>query len=101
MFDFFEAYGLQSLTFQAIFFRLTLALICGGALGLERTSKRRAAGFRTHILVCVSATLVMMTGQFIFENIGGSEPFKAGRSNYKRHWFSGCGDNFGNRFPAN
>ena len=32
--------------------RLTLAVICGGVIGIERERKRRPAGFRTHILIC-------------------------------------------------
>jgi len=91
MFDFFETYGLQSLTLQAIVFRLTLALICGGALGLERTSKRRAAGFRTHILVCIGSALVMMCGQFIFENIGGADPSRLGAQVISGIGFLGAG----------
>ena len=40
--------------------RLLLAVICGGILGMERESKRRPAGLRTHILVCLGAALVML-----------------------------------------
>ena len=32
--------------------RLFLAVLCGGLIGLERESKRRSAGFRTHTLIC-------------------------------------------------
>ena len=33
--------------------RLLLALLIGGAIGLERGANKHPAGFRTHILVCV------------------------------------------------
>ena len=33
--------------------RLVLAVVCGGVIGLERERKRRPAGFRTHILICL------------------------------------------------
>lgn len=46
--------------FEALL-RLTLALIAGGALGYERSSKRIDAGFRTHIIVCVSSCAIMLT----------------------------------------
>lgn len=45
--------------------RLILALICGGILGIERGKKKRPAGFRTYMLVCVGSTLVMITNQYI------------------------------------
>nr|WP_250160159.1 MgtC/SapB family protein [Caloranaerobacter azorensis] len=34
---------------------------------MERESIRRPAGFRTHILVCVGSTLVMLTGIYIVD----------------------------------
>lgn len=43
--------------------RVALAVICGGAIGLEREYKQRPAGFRTYIIVCLSAMLVMTTGE--------------------------------------
>ena len=42
--------------------RLVLAAIFGGVIGLERGRQRRAAGLRTHILVCVGAALAAMVG---------------------------------------
>ncbi len=45
--------------------RLVLSLLCGGILGFERGRKKRPAGFRTYMLVCLGATLVMMTNEFI------------------------------------
>jgi len=49
----------------SIILRLTLATICGGILGAERGRKNRPAGFRTHILVCIGATMVMITSQYM------------------------------------
>lgn len=46
--------------------RLLLALLCGGLIGMERENKRRAAGFRTHILVSVGAALVMVTSEQLY-----------------------------------
>lgn len=34
-----------------------LAVVCGGAVGLEREMRGKAAGLRTNILICVGATL--------------------------------------------
>ena len=41
-------------------FRLLLAILLGGAIGLERESRGRPAGLRTHILVCLGATIIMI-----------------------------------------
>ena len=45
---------------------LLLALVCGGAIGIERTGKRRPAGFRTHILICLGAAMTTATSQYLY-----------------------------------
>ena len=45
--------------------RMFLAVLCGGIIGLERESKRRSAGFRTHTLICIGATLTTLTSQYL------------------------------------
>ncbi len=40
--------------------RLLLALLAGGIIGIERALHGREAGFRTHALVCVSSSLLMV-----------------------------------------
>jgi putative Mg2+ transporter-C (MgtC) family protein len=40
--------------------RLLLAFLAGGIIGLERALHGREAGFRTHALVCVSSSLLMV-----------------------------------------
>ena len=47
-------------------FRLTLATVCGGLIGIERIRKRRPAGFRTHTLVCIGAALTMIISQYLW-----------------------------------
>lgn len=42
------------------FGRILVAALLGGAIGFERELRGRAAGLRTHILVCVGAALVMV-----------------------------------------
>lgn len=44
-----------------IIIRIFLACVLGGVIGLERESVNRPAGFRTHILVTLGATIVMIT----------------------------------------
>jgi len=52
--------------------RLLLAMIVGGAIGIERGKQGRAAGMRTHILVCLGATLTTLIGFFTGEILGFS-----------------------------
>ncbi len=56
---FYKEFNIFSVTF-----RLILALIFGGLIGLERGRRRKAAGFRTYMLVCMGATLTMLIGQY-------------------------------------
>ena len=46
--------------------RMMIAVICGGIIGIEREHKRRPAGFRTHILICLGAALTTMTSQYLW-----------------------------------
>ncbi len=52
--------------FWLVLGRLALAALLGGLVGIERESLNRPAGFRTHILVCVGAALVMMVSLDVF-----------------------------------
>ena len=51
----------------AITSRLVLALICGGVIGLERETKRRPAGFRTHILICMGSAITILTNLYLYQ----------------------------------
>ena len=55
-----------------IVLRLLLSVLLSGLEGLEREAKGRAAGFRTHILVCLGSTLIMLTGVYMAEHYRGS-----------------------------
>ena len=50
----------------SVLVRLALAVICGGLVGLERGRKRRPAGFRTHMLVCLGAAMTMLISQHLW-----------------------------------
>lgn len=65
---------LSSINDSTIVLRLVLAVVLGGFIGFERGRSGRPAGLRTHILVCLGATLAMMTNQYIFEEFGVSDP---------------------------
>ena len=69
------AFSLNSLGVAA--FRVFLALIVGGIIGMERGRQGRAAGMRTHILVCLGATLTSMTGMYTYSILGmGNDPLR-------------------------
>lgn len=49
-------------------YRLFVATILGGVIGIERGSGDRPAGLRTHILVCVGSTLFMLVSIYGFDD---------------------------------
>lgn len=51
--------------------RLVFAAVCGGLIGLERELKGRPAGLKTFSLVCVGATLAMITNEYISVYVSG------------------------------
>lgn len=70
MLDFLNFLRDGELGWLSITVRLVLAMICGGVIGLERERKRRPAGFRTHILICLGAAMTTLTSQFLVLNLG-------------------------------
>jgi len=51
---------------------LLLAILVGGAIGFERELHGRPAGVRTHMMVCLSATLVIQASQRVPTALGDS-----------------------------
>ncbi len=60
---------LRDVTTVSVLFRLFIAVVCGGVIGIEREHKRRPAGFRTHILICLGASMTTLTSQFLFYDL--------------------------------
>ena len=58
--------GLRDMTMGAVSLRMLLAVLCGGLIGMEREFKRRPAGFRTHILICLGAAMTTLTSQYLY-----------------------------------
>ena len=71
--------------------RLLLAVIFGGAIGMERGRQGRAAGMRTHILVCLGAALTVMIGIFALERGYDSDPLRIGAQVVSGIGFLGVG----------
>jgi len=61
------------LFYPDVLMRLGAAILLGGAIGLEREFHGRPAGIRTHILVCLGATMIMLLPQLLVSqtNIAG------------------------------
>lgn len=70
MFEFLNFLRGAELDWLTVTVRLVLAVICGGAIGIERERKGRAAGFRTHILICLGAAMTTLTSQYVVFELG-------------------------------
>ncbi len=62
-------YYFRDINIVSVFVRMFMAIICSGLIGIEREYKRRPAGFRTHILICLGACVTSLTGQFLSINL--------------------------------
>lgn len=62
-----------------VIFRILLSAFLGGLIGLERELHRRGAGLRTHILVSVGSTLVMLTSLHVFDMYRDKVPLDPAR----------------------
>jgi putative Mg2+ transporter-C (MgtC) family protein len=54
---------------REILVRLTMASVFGAIIGLERERKDWAAGLRTHMLVCLGSSLVMLVSAYGFSDV--------------------------------
>ena len=61
----------QMLTTDQIILRLILAALLGSVVGMERERLDWAAGLRTHMLVCLGATLFMIVSTYGFMDVVG------------------------------
>lgn len=83
---------LRTLTTLSACARLLLAALLAGLIGNERGRHGRAAGMRTHILVCVGAALTMLVGQYAAETLrASSDPLRLGAQVISGIGFLGAG----------
>src|SRR5690242_17936316 len=78
--------------------RVILAIVLGGLIGTERTLHGRAAGFRTHALVCLASAILMMAavyqGRWMSTNVVGAvtiDPTRTGQGIMTGIGFLGAG----------
>ena len=66
--------SLRDLNVLSVCVRLLLAMAFGGTIGFERGIRQRAAGLRTHMLLCVGAASTMLVSQYIYASYGVGDP---------------------------
>jgi putative Mg2+ transporter-C (MgtC) family protein len=59
--------------------RLSLGFLAGAIIGFERSSRHQIAGLRTHILICVGATLLMLVSIWLPAEFTGMKNGDPGR----------------------
>lgn len=82
---------LKEVNLVSTILRLVLAMVMGGILGLERDKKRRPAGLRTYMIVCMASALVMITGQYIVDTFGEGDRVRMGAQVISGIGFLGAG----------
>ncbi len=83
---------LREITVQSIVLRFFLAMICGGIIGFERGKNFHSAGLRTHIVVCIGSTSVMVLNQFLIQYYDvASDPARLGAQVISGIGFLGAG----------
>ena len=65
---------LEQFNLLSVFVRLALATVLGGLIGLERGSHGQPAGLRTFALVCLGATIAMITDEYLVETYQTGDP---------------------------
>ena len=65
---------LRDLNVLSVILRLVLALLFGGTIGFERGIRQRAAGLRTHMLLCVGSASTMLVSQYLYASYGVGDP---------------------------
>lgn len=56
--------NLRTFSLASVCFRMVLAMLLGGLLGINRTRKGQAAGLRTYMFVSLGAVLTMLLSQY-------------------------------------
>lgn len=81
----------EELTPFSVVLRVGLSIVCGGVLGIERGKANQSAGMRTYVLVCLGATLVMLTGQYMYYEFATGDPARLGAQVVSGIGFLGAG----------
>jgi len=71
--------------------RLVLAGLLGGIIGYQRETRDRAAGLRTHILVCLGSALLMLVSAYSFPGRTEVDPMRVAAGVITGMGFLGAG----------
>ncbi|MDR6549173.1 MgtC/SapB family protein [Paenibacillus qinlingensis] len=71
--------------------RMLAATVLGGLIGLEREWSNHAAGFRTHILVCLGSTTIMLLSIYGFSEFVNESNVRADPARLAAQVISGIG----------
>lgn len=82
---------LRDINTVSICVRVILSMICGGVIGIERSRAHQVAGMRTYMLVCMGATVVMLTGQYMHAFFETGDPARLGAQVISGIGFLGAG----------
>ena len=82
---------LSELNTVTMLVRILLAAIAGGCVGFERGYHGRAAGLRTHMLVCLGAALTALIGCYLTQNGYSSDVQRTGAQVMSGVGFLGAG----------
>ncbi|MBO5868173.1 MAG: MgtC/SapB family protein, partial [Oscillospiraceae bacterium] len=83
--------ALRDISLMSVIIRISVAIIVGGLIGLERGLKNRPAGMRTYMVVCLGSCLIMLTNQYIFQATQLGDPVRMGAQVVSGIGFLGAG----------
>lgn len=69
----------KSITTGTVAFRMLLSLVVSAIVGIEREYHKQPAGLRTHILISMGATLIMLLSIYIPQTFNQYQPADPGR----------------------
>lgn len=81
----------RELNIYSMVIRFAIAFLCGLIIGIGRGRQQRAAGMRTHILVCVGACSTMVLGQYLMEMYNSGDVARLGAQVISGMGFLGAG----------
>jgi putative Mg2+ transporter-C (MgtC) family protein len=79
------------ITPEEILIRLAIAAVLGSVIGSERQKHEWAAGLRTHMLVCIGSTLIMIVSAYGFQGVVGQKGVELDPSRVAAQVVSGIG----------
>ena len=84
---------LADFNWVTVLIRIVLAAIAGGIVGVERGLHGRAAGMRTHMMVCIGSALTTLLGVYNVEVLGvtWADPMRIGAQVISGVGFLGAG----------